>query len=94
MVERRVAPSANRIPISRLRWVTTKDITPYRPTSESRSASVPKGVESAASMRSVFKDRSIYSSSVRKVAGNAGSALRRIARIAVKADSGVPRNLT
>ena len=52
MVERRVAPSANRIPISRLRWVTTKDITPYRPTSESRSASVPKLLESAASLLS------------------------------------------
>jgi len=42
MVERRGRPSANRIPISRVRWVTAKEITPYRPTNESRSASVPK----------------------------------------------------
>ena len=50
------------MPISRVRCVTTKDITPYRPTSESSSASVPKLPESVASMRSVFNDRLTCSS--------------------------------
>ena len=58
----RVAPSASRMPISRVRCVTTNDITPYRPTSESSSASVPKLPESVASMRSVFNDRLTCSS--------------------------------
>src|SRR5215472_6080297 len=95
IAERRVAPSANRIPISRVRWITTNDITPYRPTIESRSANVPKLLEREANIRSVFKDRLTCSSSVRKEAiGKVGSALRMISRIAAAADSGVPRNLT
>src|SRR5437016_6812006 len=95
MAERRVAPSANRIPISRVRWVTTNDSTPYRPTIESRSANMPKLLEREANIRSVFNDRLTCSASVRKEGiGKAGSALRMIARIAAAADSGVPRNLT
>jgi hypothetical protein len=51
-----VAPSARRMPISRVRRATTKDITPYRPINESSSASVPKPLESAASRRSVVRE--------------------------------------
>ena len=92
MVERRVAPSANRIPISRLRWVTTKDITPYRPTSESNSASVLKLPVSVASMCSVFRDRSTCWFTVRKLfIARVWSMPRIVARIDAKEDSGVPR---
>jgi hypothetical protein len=47
----RVEPSASRIPISGVRRATRKDITPYRPTTASGSAIVPRTLDTAASIR-------------------------------------------
>ena len=57
IADERCAPSAKRIPISRVRCVTTNDITPYKPTSDSSNASVLKLLDSVASMCSVLSDR-------------------------------------
>jgi hypothetical protein len=39
------APSADRIPISRVRCVTANDITPYNPAAASTSAQMPKAMK-------------------------------------------------
>ncbi len=91
----RFAPSAMRMPISRLRCVTTNDMTPYNPTIESISANAPKPPDSVASIRSVTSDSSIrVSRLVRFTTGSIGSTSATAARIEGKTDSGVPRMFT
>ena len=92
MAARRVAPSAIRIPISAVRLVTTKAITPYRPTTDSNSATAANPPDSVAIMRSVVKERSTCSSSVRGDSrGNVGSTRPTADRIEANAACGVPR---
>ena len=77
-----LAPRARRMPISRVRRVTTNETTPYRPINDSRRARAPKAPESIANIRSVLSERLICSSRVRKeMIGNCGSAWRTIFRI-------------
>ena len=56
----RVAPSATRMPISRVRLATVYAITPYNPMAASREARKPKAQESSATMRSMKRDSSAW----------------------------------
>ena len=57
MAEAPVAPSAMRMPISQVRRLTTKDITPWRPIKESGNASAPQLPERAVRRRAVVSEQ-------------------------------------
>ena len=59
------APSAIRIPISRVRCATLYDITPYNPIIASTVATNPNTVDKLAIIRSVESELLIWSSIVR-----------------------------
>ena len=64
MTRPRSAPSAIRMPISRVRRVTAYDMTPYSPIAASSVAKPPKAVDSAATMRSTNSDSSTWTAIV------------------------------